>query len=790
MNAKTVFLGSALLASWVPAASWSQTGTKASATLDEITVTARRREESLLDVPVAVTALSAEQIQEQGVRDLTDLSGVVPGFFFDDFSSARNDRGYRLFRFRGLVLPNFDGTSSGASLFIDGAPVIGGSLEGVTDIERIEFLKGPQSVHFGRATLSGAVNVITRDPGNEWDGRVGADVGEFGTLELTGSVEGPLMRDRLAFRLSARQYETDGQYRNAAAAGGRLGARETQSVALTLRATPIDALAIKFYGSLSEDDDGPGATAGFLQPQMTCDPSGTNGRNVYICGEVPSFPTELASFNTVADQRIQDLFLTGRENLSIYDDRFLDGYGLARETEQAHLSIDYEFASGMTLRALSAFHDIRWAALSDGDLRDTTTRPNPAFGVVPNVRPYVDWVSLNETSYEDLSHELRLNSSEDQRLRWTVGASYLEQEVISFNLPFDTPFGPSYFGSSGVNEAETVAGFAGAYFDVTEKVTLSAEGRYQEDRKTFRPNIAARPEPTGETLRGDFSSFSPRVTVDYKPAENMTWYAGWARGYRPGGFNAELRSLDPASIALVIAQTGAGITFDEEMLDQYDIGFKARLLGGRASVDVSVYYGELQDQQVSQIATIPNPLVPGTLRPVGATSAVGESEIRGIEFEGAWQATDELLLELSAALNETEIKFFGICAICTQLGRPDPSGNQFAGVPEKTGSFALTYRRALTSTYDWYVRPDYRYQDSIYADPANVARTGDVHRVNLRLGAANDSLTVEGYVTNLFDDDTLMFVARGADFLALGPHSLIAPLPERRQLGMRLTYTF
>ena len=291
-------------------------------------------------------------------------------------------------------------------------------------------------------------------------------------------------------------------------------------------------------------------------------------------------------------------------------------------------------------------------------------------------------------------------------------------------------------------------------------------------------------------MQDTFNSVSPRLTAQFKPTVSTNLYASWARGFRPGGFNAELRTLPAASIAQVVALTGAGLSYDQESIDEYEAGFKGRFLDGRATFDVAVYSGKLNDQQVNQSASIPNPLVPGALRTVSVTSSVGAGRIHGIELEGGFQVSNALLLEASAALNDTEVRKYGLCAICASLGNPDPTGKRFAAVPRTMGSLAATWRQPLVRGYDGFVRWDYRYQGSVTADPVEVARTAAAHRVNLRIGAADKAFSVEGYVTNLLDSDTPLQIARSGDVLGLGPNSLLGPLPDRRQWGLRASYGF
>ena len=165
----------------------------------EIIVTARKREEALIDIPFAVSAFSDADLTTANLKNFVDLSQFTPGLTFQNATINRADRGTPNIIIRGLNLQSFSGSSDPALFFIDGAPVFGGEVGSFIDIVRVEVLRGPQSAYFGRNTFSGAINLITRDPGDEFGGSAGLEYGRFGTTDLQLSVEGPIMPGRLIF---------------------------------------------------------------------------------------------------------------------------------------------------------------------------------------------------------------------------------------------------------------------------------------------------------------------------------------------------------------------------------------------------------------------------------------------------------------------------------------------------------------------------------------------------------------------------------------------------------------
>lgn len=183
--------------------------------LEEIVVTARKRDETLLDVPLSITALSAAQLDKYNLQNMEEMSRMTPGMFYTDFGgTGRQDRASSQYVIRGLSINNFAQSSSAAVLFLDGVPIYSGNTPGTLDIERIEVLKGPQTATFGRNTFSGAISVTTRDPGDEWSGRAVAEYANYDTTRIGLSVEGPLVEDKVSFRLSGEHRNEGAQYQS------------------------------------------------------------------------------------------------------------------------------------------------------------------------------------------------------------------------------------------------------------------------------------------------------------------------------------------------------------------------------------------------------------------------------------------------------------------------------------------------------------------------------------------------------------------------------------------------
>ena len=756
--------------------------------LEEIVVTARKRSESLLDVPLTITALTALDIELKAIDELSDIVDFAPGFYYGGATVGRNDRSNRRLIMRGMQVSTDVQTRQGTTMFIDGAPVLGAEIGSTESADRIEIVKGPQSAYFGRATFAGAINIITKTPGQEWQGKLKAEAGRFGATDFGLEVEGPIVKDKLAIRVSGSQYKTGGQYTNATNSTEKLGARQTTDFAATLYATPTDQFTAKIRVHYWKDDDGPSASIGYGvnngENLFNCNLGGTAGvinpalsNANWICGTPPQPTADQIQVDNVVSALTAQILLgndtTAAPSLGfIFDPQFIDGYGLERRAWEASAGFDYELTNGITLSSITAIHSNQWAALDDLDRRSTA-----------QIGPVEDVILLNNRDDSDFSQEIRITSADDQSLRWMVGASYYDGESIAtagFNL-----FGAyRSFNFGGSNAVKTTGIFGSAGYDITEQLALSVEARYQWDEVTDGA-------VGGNELSGTFKSFSPRVILDYKPTEDITLYASFARGNRPGEFNASLVGLPQTVLDQVAAAIGADITVGEESLDNYEIGFKGSLWDGRAQFTAAAYYAEWRDQHTRGLAPVTFP--DGSEQIIATTGTGGATNLKGIEIELDAALSENLTIDGSFAWNESKIQSRD-CADCLIiLGFREIAGldKSFSRTPTYSGTGAATYRDSLTDEYDWFGRVDYIFTGNRWATDANVTGTGSSHRVNLRVGVENDVLRLEAFGTNIFNDRTFTGFQRLTGFAFGGGRSFLsAALPDKPSYGVRASYKF
>ena len=766
--------------------------------LDEVIVTARKRDEKLLDVPLAVSVFSTARIETLGLRDLADLSSFSPGFYLTPLATDRADRSVVALRFRGMS------TESGAplaTLFLDGVTVASGQTPGLDDVERVEVIKGPQSAYFGRATFSGAVNIITKTPGNDWGGHAKAEVGSYGLHDVSLSLEGPLIKDKLSIRITGRDFSTDGQYKNTSSltstaagttASDRLGSQSTRSLAVTLYATPVDGLRIRGRYDMWRDRDGAPASVQIDQTKFNCS---FGQKYNYYCGEVKLQTLGTIGYDTAISPTVRaGLLNNGQKFLTPFNTSQTDKFGLERHAYAASLSADYDVTDAITFSAIGAYHEAKYTAIT-GLGRDPADYPaNPYYGVLPGAPQLQIWDIRIDNANRDYSFEARIASTGSSPFHWLLGSSYLNERNVGA-LSYFSSYGFTQFadGTPTVTNPQTIGVFGSLGYDIFHNLTLSVEGRYQWTKANTTPTLIS--GAIGNTLEATYKKFLPRVILNYKPIETVNLYANYAKGNRPAAFNASISALTPTQQQEVFNQTGARVAIPEETLTDFEGGVKAELFDGRAQISAGAYRMIWRNQGSSATAVLQTPGTTAGITQVQVATSVGKSDLWGVELEGSMRVTHRLTLSGTFDLANSEIKSFN-CVYCIAIiGTNDVNGNRIPRTPKYSGSFSADYTAPAFDDYDMFMHGDFTYQGKKYESELNLAYTGVVTKVNLRAGIQNKSIRVEAYVKNLFNNDTIENINRyAADLLDLSNyfgHSTIAvALPEKRTIGLRAGYTF
>ncbi|EED31060.1 TonB-dependent receptor, plug, partial [gamma proteobacterium NOR5-3] len=541
-------------------------------TIEEVMVTARRREESLQEVPVSVAVVDAAAIEARSLQSIDDIARFTPGLSFSKAFGRATER--PVIRGLGNVLAGVQfGVESGAAYFVDGV-YYPGDLQGLNlnDLERVEVIKGPQSALYGRNSYAGAINFVTKSPTEELSGDVRLLFAEDGEQDLRASVSGPLIPGVLGGSLSLRSYEFDGQWDNQVT-GQTIGDESTDSISGLLEWTPNERLRVRVRGQYQEDEDGTRPL--FLQPgtENNCSPGlrslsslplwGVDNNFQYFCGDIEARPIALNDQDAVGENILRgDVPAVGG---TFFGDPYsrTDGTpfdGVQREINLASFLMDYEFDSGYALTLSSAYRKEELKTGSDSDHSSV----NFKFSAGTPGEPFENgfFAISGGSEREDYSMELRFDSPQDRDFRWMVGAFYFDQEIDGFNINFGAPNRYETTTTPSDEQALTnQAVFGSVTYDFSERLTASAEIRYMEEDKTL----------TDAAFNGDdtWSSTTPRFTLNYQVSDAVMLYASYAEGAKPGGFNGS----DGDSVSRPI--------YDQEESVNYELGVKSTMMNGR-----------------------------------------------------------------------------------------------------------------------------------------------------------------------------------------------------------------
>lgn len=449
--------------------------------LEEVTVTAQRRTERLQDVPVAVSAFTAAELEARGVGSTRDILPMTPNVTYDESFTVGNS----FVSVRGVAQIN--NADSPVAIVVDGVPQNSQKqlrME-LFDVERIEVLKGPQGALYGRNAIGGAINIVTREPSNEFEGWAKLGAGTGSLREASGAVSGPIAEDRVLFRLSGAYKDSDGNIENVFLRRN-VDFFESKDIRGRLMILPTEALTIDLRGSFSDIDGGAVMDAS-MNPALT----GNAQREV------------LPRSNILGNS--------------------------AREISDATVKIDWRTGVG-TLTAITGYTDLTEDYYGDLDFCNPVDCPNGIFGLGPQAD------QLQRLDVKLLSQEVRLASPDEQKLRWIVGGFFLATQrdldtVANLIIP-GIPAIPLIVNAEE-NDNDAYSAFAQVDYDISDRTTLGVSLRYDRDERE-QTNAG---DPTRPTRSKSFSDVQPRIVIDHKLSDDHLVYATYATGFRSGGFN-------------------------------------------------------------------------------------------------------------------------------------------------------------------------------------------------------------------------------------------------------------
>ncbi|MEP6241418.1 TonB-dependent receptor [Erythrobacter sp.] len=763
-----------------------------------IIVTARGREETLLEAPVSVSVQTQEQLDTAGISDIENLSAYTPGFTFENSDGQAGGRSSSSIQFRGIRQQAGGAASRTGGIFFDGSFISqGAGLVQFIDVERVEVIKGPQVAYFPRNTFSGAVNFVPKLPGDELEvhaeleGSVGTGTGEQASYRAVAAIGGPIT-DSIGLRV-ASSYERRGadyQYAN----GDPNGEEDTFSIFGTAVFDVTQNFQVKATGYFVDSKDttnaqGVSATTAPGDCNQTFNGATLNGITgvespfstdlsnstiTIFCGQIP----DAAGFTATATGDSSGGFFSALPGtITPFVDNQPDGLGNEYLVWRANLSAEFETAGGHQIRGFVTRGESELSSLQDLN-----------YGLFFNNT----FAFANFT--RDSFAELRFSSNRDERLRFEVGVNYYEQEFRNGNA-----FVPADFQD---NEAFGI--FATLDYDITDALTFSFEGRWVDDTQSI---LDATETTTDEN---SFQDFMPRAILSYSPNRDLNIYASFTQS----SLNSVITNVDAVLAVLPDAIPNPedfGSFTGVQRVDAFEIGLKKRVADW-LNFSISAYYLEWDNQPFGNTFTGVD---------VGGNPAIvsanldGESEYTGVDFEVTFTPTDGLqifgsvgwvdadLVQLGSAGSVSALVLcpsaFTSTVPCTAFADAgvntlSGSGNSPANVSEWSGAVGASYAFPIP-TGELYLRGDALYQGSRFVDNFAYNQIGSSWKVNLRAGAdVTDNLRIEAFVENLFQDDTLQNAgATGASFFAPnggGFTRAFTSLPDRREVGMRLTADF
>jgi len=835
---KSLLLCGAALVLALPAAAQAQADAQATASgnaaenLGDIVVTARKSNESILDVPLSVSAVTSEDIAKRGIASINDIARFTPSINVNNNSASRNDRSAQQLIIRGFTPSAF--TNPTASLFIDGVPVSSSSAVSIiSSPERVEVLKGPQSAYFGRNTFAGAVNVVNKTPAKELGGAFGGTLGTRDNYRLHGELEGPLAGEWLRFRVTGDRFNKNGSYKNRFNTSETLGDQRTDSATLTLYAEPTPSLKLKAFGLFSEDNDGPSAqalvsavevrdSAGNIVAanQSNCTlpgrtAAGASHPNPWFCGVTPKIDySRQPSSNTREDQYIKN-FLANPTGRYVDPEDGVKGYGLKRQYYHLHFVADWDIGGGVTLSSLTGYNNEFYSQLADIDNYGSEGIANTPSYVAAGARPYFDYPFYVERKYKDWSQELRASYDDGGALKGTFGLSYLRAYQVGGlgggNVVLGSPARPASPGvpaigtglsvPSGATKSRTFGAFFGLTYEIAEGLSVSAEGRYQIDKLyAYAPpqgftatNDAFLPRGfyAGKSLLVDqtYKNFLPRLIVQYDVARDMMLYASYSKGVNPGTFNTAFLSFTEAQVQAA-ADAGLSIAVEPEKVTNYEVGLKGRLFDRKLTFTLAAYYAPWRNQ----INPVTFNLVNGAnLTILRASANTGSVDMKGVELEGNLKL-GAIDVNFGASFNDSDINSFSNATVTQLTGVTDFSGKHTPNTSRYNANAGVQYT-GQAGFGEWFVRGDWSFKSGLYATQANELRTPATHFFNARTGIDTDSFSISAFVNNIFNNKTPISIDYGSvltpdfRFSAYSSRVLLG-LPDLRTYGVEAKYKF
>ncbi|MBB5705839.1 TonB-dependent receptor [Sphingopyxis panaciterrulae] len=819
----------------------------------DIVVTARKREERLQDVPLAIQVLSAAELDRQGLADTQAILSRTPSLILDKGANPEaatiSIRGLSPTRGRSnvaILVDSIDVTTEAIGSAGGGALL---SMR-LLDLERVEIVRGPQSVQYGRSAFAGGIQYVTRDPSMAGlEGRAAFDIGSHDRYSGRVSVSGPIVPDVLAARVVGGGWNHGGFYRDQATLGD-LGGGHGYGGALSLLFTPSPNLSFKGRIEYFDDHYDPAAQYLIRSNSGLLSPANNEALAAAYAGGVIS-----AAPFAVFTGTIPDADTLGRP---LYSPDPLTGRSFPGADQNVlRLSLISSLDTGIgTLNA--------WTGYMDGDFKNRQDFDQDALLTGP-IGHQIDTANRtliqdSDTHTKQFSQELRFTSSFEGPLQFTVGGLYWKEDSYrnarTITVACAVTIAECADGAAGrvpfITPNDDVASRAikhwSAYgsleWTVADNVALSAEGRYAWEKETvigsncglgtnrfgvqcgdpyatsaftppvFGPStlLADGRTPASlygvpKTIRTSNKFFTPRFTLEWRPEADMTYYASAAKGVKPGGTS----TLAGGSwLDSDLDGDTDELAFDSETVWTYEVGAKINWANGAAYTNIAGFYSDYSDKQVVSTQSTPSGY------PIAIIENAGAARVWGLELEGHWRVSRGLDLGFAYTFLDTRYTDFSIytdtkSGIITAGGctpamldkmvcEVDLSGKRLERAPRHSLVFSVAYSDRfglIGNDVDWLIETDTSYQSSRFVDHDNERRLRPNSLTSLRVGLRGSNWEAIAYVDNLFDSNRVQSASiktGDIDRIPLGlsaaSSAALANLPDPRTVGLRFNFRY
>jgi iron complex outermembrane receptor protein len=811
------------------AAQTSPTTAAAPRTIDELVVTAQKRTQNLQDVPIVVTALNAQQMQDAGVRDIKDLTILTPGLMVTTTSSNTSTTA----RIRGIgTVGDNVGLESSVGVVIDGVyrPRNGVAFSDLGDLERIEVLKGPQGTLFGKNTSAGVINVITRRPEFTVSANSEVTVSNYDGFGAALSLTGPLAGDQLAGRIYLAGRARSGFYENAGSSPHSTNDQDYYTAHGQLLWQPTEAFNINFSADYTNRNE---QCCGAVQILNAAGPTAV--LNSIVPGAIANPPNPKA----------YTIFSTHDDLKHVVD-----------EGAAADLTWKTDWLGGATLTSITAGR--KWR--SDGGGDTDATLVDVLYG------PRVDDPNTSFVEFKQFSEELRLAGQTD-RLNWLVGG-FLSREDLTqhtrlvYGSQFENyasgllggtlapvftgrPLGTTFVAGQGQNDTYSQkergeAIFTNESYKFTDKLELTVGARYTWEKKDLstlwnntdggvgcatalaratNPAFAGLPpsliRPGGllglgpySLLCGTFqnpafsqlatnsqhlneSKLTGTVKLAYRFTPEVLTYASYAHGYKAGGFNLDRIAAPTQTVANTPAAPVLNTSFAPELVDSYEIGIKNTLLDRSLLLNATIFYQEYNDFQLNafnglvfNVTSVPKVISEG----VDADFVYFPRGMEGLTLSGGVTYADTYYPTSDATvLGHTTP---GVPAVGPGVGNIRLPGSRLSLAPLWSVSLAASYDHHVTDYLVGRVAVNAKYVSSYNTgsnlDPVKNQPGFTLVNARLALGPDNQRWQVEAWAQNLFNQ---YYMQVGFDAVAqTGSYDAFLGLPRTYGMTLRFKY--